>query len=305
MLILTSCSRDEEPVKPAAFLYHQPRFAADAIALLSQLGGSAKVLAGGQSLVPLMNRRVATPAALIDINGVAGLDYLRDEDGDLRVGATTRYRTAEIERLVPELSILHDAIGMVGSPQVRSRGTIGGAIYHANPAGEMPLVATTLAAKMVISSVRGQRVVTAHEFFVDAFVNVCLPDELLLEIRFPHPPSGATGAFLEFGMRDGDLPLVAVAVVAKLDGQGRCEWVRIGLGGVASTPVRSVEAEAVLLDRRLDAEAIRDAALAAADGVVPPADVHATSAFRVALVNVLVARALTSLIAGDPAPNAT
>jgi aerobic carbon-monoxide dehydrogenase medium subunit len=267
-------------VKPAAFAYHDPRSVDEALSLLTELGSESKLLAGGQSLVPAMNFRLARPAHLIDLNRVPELSYLRvDPDGWLVLGAMTRQRTVERSADVGAgWPLIVEALRHVGHQAIRSRGTIGGSLAHADPAAELPAVMTALDAQLVVRSSGGSRTVPASEFFVD-YLTTCLgPDELLSEIRVPPLPAGARCAFQEVSRRWGDFALVGVAAVVTSSSA------RLAFTGVGPTPVR------------VDLPPGDPAALGqqAAANLRPDSDLHASAQYRQEVAAVLAERALRS-----------
>ncbi len=190
--------------------------------LLRRYGGDAKVLAGGQSLMPLLNFRLSYPAALVDINRITALSYIQHEVGQLRIGALTRQRTIEFSALVREhLPLLYEATTLVGHLPIRTRGTIGGSLAHADPAAEYPAVATAMEAELVVQGSKGQRILRPEEFFVSYLTTALAPDEVLVEVRFPTPPPTSGWAFAEFARRHGDFALVGIAALLDSEGE-RC-----------------------------------------------------------------------------------
>lgn len=283
-------------MKPPAFEYHRPRTVDEAISLLAQYGGEAKLLAGGQSLIPAMNFRLARPAILIDLNAVAELSYIQAANGDgLRVGAMTRQRAVERSPVVLKAApLLHETMPFIAHPQIRNRGTVGGSIAHADPAAELPAVAVALDARCKVVSRRGSRTIAAGEFFTGLFSTALAPDELLVEIVLPTAGARSGWAFVEVARRHGDYALVGVAAAVALDAQGRCRAARIGLLSVGDGPVLATEAAQSLIGHQPSPDAIRAAADAAASRDVDPSgDIHASAAYRRHLVGVLTRRALS------------
>ena len=224
-------------MKPPPFRYHTPRSLAEALDLLQNLPGETRVLAGGQSLVPLLNLRLAYPEVLIDLNQVAGLSYIRDTDSHLRIGAMTRQREAEFsELLVARCPLLIDALAQVGHPAIRNRGTIGGSLAHADPVAELPCVMTALDAEFVVAGPGGERVVGASDFFLAPYETALSPGEILVEVRIPLAQAPPAAGFLEFSRRHGDFALAEAAVV--LEGDGTCTGARVVVAGPAWTPSR-------------------------------------------------------------------
>ncbi|MGH2349922.1 MAG: FAD binding domain-containing protein [bacterium] len=278
-------------MKPAPFEYAAPDSVDEAIALLGEYGQDGKVLAGGQSLVPLMNFRLARPRVLIDLNRVAGLDYIRRANGAVAIGAMTRQRTVERATEVREhVPLLWEAIRYVGHPQIRNRGTIGGSLAHADPSAELPAVAAAAGATLVTRSPRGERTLPAEEFFVSYLTTAMEPDELLVEIRIPTHDRAGT-AFLEVARRHGDYALAGVAAMVTVRA-GRCEDVRLVFTGVGPVPVRIPEAEAALAGVPPEETAFTEVARIVADRLDPDSDIHASAAYRKHVAGVLTGRAL-------------
>lgn len=287
-------------MKPAAFAYHRPDSLDQVLDLLSENGDEAKILAGGQSLVPAMNFRLAQPAALIDINRVPGLAFIEPGgDGGLRIGATTRQRAAERSGLVAERApLMHQALPCIAHAQIRNRGTVGGSVAHADPAAELPAVMLALDARMRARSRRGERWIPAGEFFTGLLSTALAPDELLVEIEIPPAPARTGHAFVELARRSGDYALAGVAAVVTLDEGARVAAARVALLGVGQGPVLADAAGALLTGEPVTDELVRAAADAAgARDIDPHDDVHATAAYRRHLARVLVGRALTAACA--------
>ncbi len=280
-------------MKPAPFAYHRPRSLEEALALLQKYGGEAKALAGGQSLIPAMNFRLARPSVLVDLGAIQELTYLRAADGGVVFGAMTRHVEVERSELVARAApLLHEAMPHVAHPQIRSRGTIGGSLAHADPAAELPAVMVALGTRLRAKSPRGQRWIGAGEFFVGLFETALEPGELLVEVAIPGLPPRTGTAFLEIARRHGDYALVGAAATLTLDGSGRCAEARIALLSVGEGPVLAREAAAVLSGAALGAEAFAAAAEAVQRDIDPPSDIHATAAYRRRLATVLTRRAL-------------
>lgn len=281
-------------MKPAKFEYHAPRELEEALSLLAEAGDEAKILAGGQSLVPSMNFRLARPAVLIDINGVPGLDRIAPTDGNLLIGAMARHATFErpvIDGPLGELLAL--AAHNVGHLPIRVRGTFGGSLAHADPAAEWCMIATLLDATIVASSVRGRREIQARDFFKTVFSTSLEADEILTEIKLPLPEPGTQVGFVEFSRRAGDFAIVAAATVLQVVG-GRIESARVAFGGVGGTPLRSQAAEAVLTGSQPNEDLFVAAGEAASQEVEPMGDIHGSPEYRRDLVRVLTRRALQS-----------
>ena len=282
-------------MKPAAFRYHRARDIDDATALLAELGDDAKVIAGGQSLVAMMNFRLARPGHLVDIAGLRELAYLgvdangvdTNGGGALRIGALTTHHAVEISsprQLGAGFDLIRDAMAWVGHLPIRTRGTVGGSIAHGDATAEWCLLAVLLDAELVARSPRGLRRIPAGEFFFGYYTTALEPDEILVEVVFPRPAPNA--ALTEFAERRGDFAIVSAAV--DLDAEGPAvRSGRVALGGVAAMPVRVPEAEAVLAG----GGSFRDCAEAAAAAVDPPGDANGSAAYRRRLIRTLVERA--------------
>lgn len=281
-------------MKPPAFTYHAPETVEETLALLAEHSSDAKLLAGGQSLVPAMNFRLASPAVLIDLNRVVGLQGIEALDnGGISLGAMTRQRAVEHSEMVRERApLLHEVMPWIAHPQIRSRGTIGGSIAHADPASELPAVMVALGARFRSRGPDGERTINAEDFFLGLLMTALAPEELLTGIEIPALPARTGVAFTEFARRHGDYALVGVAVVVTLDAAGTCSDARLTLLSVGEGPFVAMQAVAELHGTDLSDAAIAAAAEAAAAEVDPPADIHASSDFRRHLVQVLVVRAL-------------
>jgi CO/xanthine dehydrogenase FAD-binding subunit len=279
-------------VKPPPFAYDRAGSVDEALALLGEHGDDAKVLAGGQSLVPLLNFRLARPERLIDINEVQELDRL-ELNGTLRIGALTRQatieRSGEIAKQVP---LLHEAIRFVAHPQIRNRGTVGGSVAHADPSAELPAAFAALDAVYHLRSATGMRVVRSDEMFVTHLTTALQPEELLTEIEVPLPPTGTGSAFVEFARRHGDFALAGAAVLLTQATDGSCTRAAIALLAAGPVPVRAVAAEQALVGHRLDEDVAREAAATAVQDVKPLADIHGGAAYRRRVLEALVRRAL-------------
>jgi len=279
-------------MKPAPFEWHAPRELAEALALKAAHGDEARFLAGGQSLVPVMNFRVAQPAVLIDLNRVAGLDGIALEAGLLRIGAMARNARVERDATAAAVPILAEALHEVAHPQVRNRGTLGGNLSHADPASEMPAVMLALGARMRIVSARGEREVVAAEFFTGPLATVLAPDEMLAEILVPTLPPRTGTAFLEVARRRGDYAMMGVAACVTLDASGRCIAARLAACSAGPTPVFGPRAAALLLGTALEEDAIGAAAALFREEVEPMGSVQASPAYQRHLAGVVAARAL-------------
>lgn len=280
-------------MKPASFQYFRPDSIEEVTHLLHENGPEARVLAGGQSLVPLMNMRILQPGVLIDINRCRDLDYLREEDGVIACGALCRQGYADQSPLIAErVPLLAAALPHVGVRANRNFGTICGSLAHADPLGELPSVATALEARFLIASARGTREVGAQDFFVSALTNCLEPDEMLAEVRFPSAPRGAKNFFLEVANRAHGFAIVGLAACVQIEAGTRCAWARLAAMGAGDTALRLNEAEAGLEGRVLDDEVIREAGALAAESADPPEDMHASLNYRRQVLGSLVRKAL-------------
>ena len=279
-------------MKPAQFEYHAPTTTEEAVALLKQYAGEAKILAGGQSLVPLMNFRLSRPAALIDINRIGALAYIKEADGQLRFGAMTRQRAVERSDLVrSRIPLMTEATELVGHLPIRTRGTVGGSVAHADPAAEYPAVVTALEGEMVVRGSGGERTVRPEAFFVTYLTTSLAPDEILTEVRLPVPPRGSGWAFEEFSRRHGDFALAGIAALVVAE-RGKCTKARLATCGAGPTPIRLRAAEEILEGSGLDEQTFQRAGARAAELVSPDSDIHASADYRRHLTKVLTVRAL-------------
>ncbi len=282
-------------MKSPPFVYQAPDSVEEALGLLAQHGDEAKVLAGGQSLVPLLAMRLARPAHLIDINGIASLGGIEDRGDHLAFGATVRERDAERSRVVGEkLPVMAEALPLIGHVAIRNRGTIGGSIAHADATAELPAVAVATGAEVLARSLRGDHVIPAQDFFRGHFATALADDECLVELRVPVGPAGAGWSFAEVARRHGDFALVGVAAMVALDGGGSIRESRISMVGVADRPVRAPKAEASLQGAQPSHEAFAGAAEVATADLEPSSDMHGSGSFRRKLAAVTVRRALAT-----------
>jgi CO/xanthine dehydrogenase FAD-binding subunit len=279
-------------MKPAKFDYHAPTTVEQALELLGRYGGDAKVLAGGQSLMPLLNFRLSRPAALVDLNRIPSLAYVREQDGQVRFGAMTRQRTIEFSPVVRErVPLLGEATRWVGHLPIRTRGTIGGSIAHADPSAEYPAVLTALEGEVVARGPKGERVIKAKDLFRTYLTTSLTPDEILVEVRLPAMPAGAGYALEEFARRHGDFAIIGIAAVVVKAG-ARCTLARLATAGAGPVPVRLRAAEEILERDGLGDAAIEAAARRASELVSPDSDIHASADYRRHLTGVLTKRAL-------------
>ena len=287
-------------MKPPPFVYHAPTELAEAVALLADEGEDAKVLAGGQSLVPAMNFRLARPSALIDINRVPGLDTLSYDGDGLSVGATVRHARLERDRTTgPLAALLGSVAGWVGHLPIRVRGTVLGSLAHADPAAEWPLVTRVLDGELVATSVRGIRRIAADDFFAGYFTTALRQDEILVELRLPRLPAGTRWGFREFSRRAGDFALVAALVVLEVRDR-TVTRARFGFAGVASTPVRAAGLERLLTGSVVDDLDLATVHRTVADGLEPTGDAHASVEYRRQLAAGLASGALADALSAEP-----
>ena len=283
-------------MKPAKFEYHAPASIDEALTILARYNGEARLLAGGQSLVPMMNFRLARPNAVVDLNRIEGLAYVEEEGEVVRIGSMTRQRRLEFDRLVAtKLPLLREALRWVGHLPTRSRGTIGGSIAHADPSAEIPMVLQALEGEVVARGPQGERRVPPQELFQAALTTSLHPLEIITEVRFPAMPAQATCAVEEFARRKGDFAIAAVAVVLLRDGE-RCTKARLATAGVGPTSIRLHDAEAVLEQKGLSETAVSEAADKAAAQVDPVADLNGSTEYRRHLTGVLTGRAIQKAI---------
>lgn len=282
-------------MKPAPFEYYAPTTVEEALSLLTEHGYDAKVLAGGQSLIPMMNFRLVQPSVLVDLNNIPELSYIRpDENGGLRLGAMTRHHQVEIDLLVAECApLLHETMPKIAYAQIRSRGTFGGSVSHADPSAELGSVSVALGGRFRLQSQKGERWVPANEFFTGLFSTVLEPGELLVEIALPSMPARSGWSLMEVARRPHDFALVGVAAIITLDAKGLCEQARMVFLSAGDVPMVAHKAVEALKGQKPTLEAINASAeIAASEDIDPSSDIHATAEFRRHLANVLARRAL-------------
>jgi CO/xanthine dehydrogenase FAD-binding subunit len=286
-------------MKPPVFDYAAPVTLDEATTLLARHDGDAKVLSGGQSLVPLLNMRLARPAVLIDLAKVPGLDYVRADGDGLAIGAMTRQRTVELSPLVQaQHPMLHAGMVLIAHPQNRNQGTVGGSLAHADPAAELPALALALDASFRANGPTGERTIGAADFFHTYLTTALEPTEILTAVRFPTLPAHTGWSILEVARRHGDFALAGVVALVALQPDGRYASARLVLFGVGATPIRAQAAEQLLVGQAAGPALLaRVGAQAAADLEEPLTDVHATAIYRRDLARVLIGRALTEATA--------
>lgn len=278
---------------PPGFEYYAPATVSEATALLKQHGPDAKILSGGMSLIPLMKLRLATPRFIIDINRIPDLAYIREADGFLRIGALTRESDLERSELIrSKYPILSDTASMIADPLVRNMATVAGNLAHGDPANDHPATMLALGAQVVATGPKGERRIPVAGFFTGILSTALSPDELLTEILIPIPPPGSGGAYLKLERKVGDFATAAVAVQLTLGNGGACERVGIGLTNAGPMPVKAEKAEGFLRGKKIDDEAIRQAAQLASEESDPKSDLRGPSEYKRDLVRVLTARAL-------------
>jgi carbon-monoxide dehydrogenase medium subunit len=292
MDVMRGQDRRAAPMKLPHFDYEAPRTVPEAVELLAEHQDEANVLAGGQSLIPLLAMRLAHPAVLIDINGIAELSGVSAADGWVAIGAMTREYVAEDSATVADaVPLLAAALPLIGHEAIRNRGTIGGSLAHADPAAELPAVARALDAELVVCSQSGERVVPAAEWFEGFLTTSRRPDELLVEVRFPTAERGTGISFQEVARRHGDFAIVGLAASLTLSG-GAISDARLAFSGVSDVPVRAIGAEDLLVGEGPSPELFDEAARRATDDIDPPADLHGSSDYRRKVAAALVRRGL-------------
>jgi carbon-monoxide dehydrogenase medium subunit len=278
---------------PPAFEYLRPKTIPEALAFLQQHGEDAKILSGGQSLIPMMKLRIARPAYLIDINRISGLSYIKEEGGFLKIGGLTREAELEASPLVhAKYPILVDTTQVIADPQVRNLATVAGNLAHGDPANDHPATMLALGAQVVATGSRGQRIIPIEDFFLSLFSTALQPGEILTEIRIPIPPARSGGAYFKLERKVGDFATSAVAAQLTFDGQGVVQKVGIGLTNVGPTPIQAKKAEAFLRGKKLDDANLRQAAQLAADDAQPSSDLRGPAEYKKGLVKELAKRAL-------------
>ena len=281
-------------MKPAPFEYHAPDSIEQAVELYSQYSGEAKILAGGQSLVPAMNFRVVQPSVLVDLNRVGELSYIREDKDVLRIGSMSRERHLEFDPLIPKWApLLAEAVHFIAHPQIRNRGTIGGSIVNADPAAELPVLMVALNARLKAKNKSGERWIGASDFFVGMFTTALELDEILVEIELPLSAPRTGWSFMEVAPRAGDYAMMGVAALVTLDEAGKCKGAKLVYLNAGEGPVEAKEAEKLLEGETLHDELIESAASKASQEEINPfGNIHASSEFQRHLANVLTKKAL-------------
>jgi CO/xanthine dehydrogenase FAD-binding subunit len=281
-------------MKPAPFEYYAPDSLEPALDLMIQYAGEAKILAGGQSLVPAMNFRIVQPSVLIDLNQASELSYIREDENVLRIGAMTRERQLEFNPLISEwMPLLVEAAPHIAHPQIRNRGTIGGSIVNADPAAELPVLMLALSARLKTKSVSGERWIDAQDFFMGMFTTALEPDEILVEIELPASPPRTGWSFMEVAPRAGDYALMGVAALVTLDQNGKCEHAKLVYLNAGEGPVEAKESQKLLIGESVSDRLIEATASKASETEINPfGNIHASPEFQRHLANVLTKKAL-------------
>jgi carbon-monoxide dehydrogenase medium subunit len=281
-------------MKPAPFEYVAPASLVEALAVMAEHGSEAKLLAGGQSLVPVMNFRLAQPAMIVDLNNLTELSGVRRENGAIRLGSMVRLRQLEFDETVADwLPLLHETMPYIAHPQIRNRGTLGGSLAHADPAAELPVVAVVLNGRFHLQSQNSSRWVNASDFFTGLFTTALEPEEILTEVELPILPERTGYAFVELARRHGDYAQAGVAVTARLDEAGMCQEARLVYLNVGEVPMVAEKTAVSLQGQPLDDDTIKAAAeMATQNEIEPTSDVHATADYKRHLAKVLTIRAL-------------
>jgi aerobic carbon-monoxide dehydrogenase medium subunit len=279
---------------PPAFEYLRPKTIPEAISLLQQHGDDAKILSGGQSLIPMMKLRLARPAFLIDINRISGLAYIKEEGGFLKIGALTRETDLEASPLIQsKYPIILDTAHVIADPQVRNMATVAGNLAHGDPANDHPATMLALGAQVVATGAEGDRIIPIEEFFLSVFTTALQPGEILTEIRIPVPPAHSGGAYFKLERKVGDFATAAAAAQVTLDGKGACQRAGVGLTNVGPVPIKAKKSEDFLRGKKLDPANIAQAAQLASDEAQPSSDLRGPADYKRGLVKELARRALT------------
>jgi aerobic carbon-monoxide dehydrogenase medium subunit len=278
---------------PPPFEYCRPETVSEAIALLHQHGEGAKILSGGQSLIPMMKIRLARPEYIIDINRLADLQYIKEEEGFLKIGGLTREADLEASSLIrSKYPVILDTAVLIADPQVRNLATVGGNLAHGDPANDHPATMLALGAEIIATGANGERAIPVSDFFLSVFTTALEHGEILTEIRIPIPPSGSGGAYFKLERKVGDFAIVGVAAQVTLDGGGVCRRAGIGLTNVGATPIKATRAEGTLVGKTMNEQQIRQAAQLAAEEAQPSSDLRGPAEYKVSMVRELTKRAL-------------
>jgi aerobic carbon-monoxide dehydrogenase medium subunit len=278
---------------PQSFEYFRPQTVSEAIALLQKHGEDAKVLSGGQSLIPMMKVRLARPEYIVDINRIAGLEYIKEEGGFLKIGGLTREADLEASSLIrSKYPIILDTARMIADPQVRNMATVGGNLAHGDPANDHPATMLALGAQIIAAGPGGERGIAIKDFFLSVFTTALEHGEILIEIRIPIPPPGSGGAYLKLERKVGDFATAGVAAQVAIDGEGICRGAGIGLTNVGPIPIKANRAEGCLVGKAIDETQIRQAAQFAAEEAQPSSDLRGPAEYKVSMIRELTKRAL-------------
>jgi len=278
---------------PRSFEYFSPRTLDEAVALLQKLGPEAKLLSGGQSLIPMMKLRLVSPEYIVDLNRIPGLDYVSESDGHLKIGALVREHQLESSEIVQtKFPVLADTAKVIADPLVRSQATVCGNLAHGDPANDHPATMLALGATVVATGPKGRREIAIEDFFPGLFTTSLEPEEILTEIKIPLPPPRSGGAYLKIERKVGDYATAGVAVQLTLDGSGVCQRAGVGLTNVGMTPIKAKQAETFLTGKQLDEATIQQAAELAASESAPMDDIRGSADYKRDLVRVLTGRAL-------------
>ena len=278
---------------PQSFEYFCPETVSEAIALLEEHGEGAKILSGGQSLIPMMKMRLARPEYIVDINRIADLHYVKEEDGFLKIGGLTRESDLEASSLIrSKYPIILDTAALIADPQVRNMATVGGNLAHGDPANDHPATMLALGAEIVATGKGGKRTIPIKGFFLSVFTTALEHGEILTEIRIPIPSPRSGGAYFKLERKVGDFATVGVAAQVAVDGKGVCRSAGIGLTNVGSTPIKATRAEGFLVGKKVDGQQIGQAAQLAAEDAQPSSDLRGPAEYKVSMVKELTKRAL-------------
>ena len=278
---------------PQSFEYFCPETISEAIALLEEHGEGAKILSGGQSLIPMMKMRLARPEYIVDINRIADLHYVKEEDGFLKIGGLTHESDLEESSLIrSKYQIILDTAALIADPQVRNMATVGGNLAHGDPANDHPATMLALGAEIVATGKGGERTIPIKDFFLSVFTTALEHGEILTEIRIPIPSPRSGGAYFKLERKVGDFATVGVAAQVSVDGKGVCRSAGIGLTNVGSTPIKATRAEGFLVGKKIDAQQIGQAAQLASEDAQPSSDLRGPAEYKVSMVKELTKRAL-------------
>jgi aerobic carbon-monoxide dehydrogenase medium subunit len=278
---------------PAVFEYLKPDSIGEAVALLQRYGEDAKLLAGGQSLVPMMKLRVARPKVLIDIHNITDLNYIREEGNEIRCGAMTRHAELEESVLIQEkIPMLREAASQIGDAQVRNRGTLGGGLAEADPSGDYGPVALALNAQMKCVGLNGERTISAADFFTFAYTTSLHSDEMLTAVVFPVPGAGSAGVYLKLERVAGDFAIASAAVQLSLDNHGGCDKIGVGVIGAAAMPQKAVSVEAFLLGKKINSALVEQSGQLIQEGADPIDDLRGPAAYKKKTLGVILRRAI-------------